>query len=305
MLRFRICPNCQEETYSTKAYFCHRCGAELSSPPEIDLPEAGKVLEVKSEVKEKPSKKRTTVLAVAATLVVASLCAAAVYFYFQTNSLTLPGRQAGGRQASLPFQPSSKNETLVADVGFEVPNHPFSAKGLSEMVPADVDLYLESVDPELLLPSIVSTEDWSEVESFFSEQVKLTPAEAASFLEDEFAVVQESTASAFLAKTRDVDFLQQKITEVGSYEEWWAKIVEGVLVISNSPDLIHTIEEAQKKLTLNLSLTSGFVEARQKLPPTGQIFVYGKKRLEFIPEELKGEAFVIAKKDGGILITGL
>ncbi len=238
-------------------------------------------------------------VAIVVAILIAAVGVGVYYFYSQ--------RQQSSQQPPVP-----KNEAFVADVSFEVADHPFSAKGLSEIVPADVDLYLESVDPELLLPALVSSEDWSKIESVFSEKVGLTAAELASFLEDEFAIIQEATTSAFLAKARDVDFLEQKIAEVGEYEGlpagrqgWQAKIVEGVLVISNSSDLIRSIEEAQKKLTLNLSLTSGFTEARKKLPKTGQIFCYGKKRLDFIPDEVKGEAFVIAKKNGGILVTGL
>ena len=143
------------------------------------------------------------------------------------------------------------------------------------------------------------------MQSFFDNEVGLSPTEAASFLEVEFALVQESTASAFLARVKDIDFVEQKIAEVGGYNEWQARMVNGFLVVSDSPKLIRSVEEAQKKLTLNLSLTSGFAEARNKLPKTGQIFFYGKKRLDFIPEATKGEAFVISKKDGGVLITGL
>ena len=241
-------------------------------------------------------------LVVAALVAALLLTVAGGVYYFQIRPSTPPA----GKQTSLPSLPSSpKNETFVADVSFAVENHPFSAKGLSEIVPADVDLYLESIDPEVLLPSLMSAEDWSKVESFSSEALGLSVSEAASFLEDEFAVIQESAASAFLARVRDADFVEQKISERGEYEGWQAKMVNGFLVIANSPDLIHKVEEAQKKLTLNLSLVAGFAEARQKLPQTGQIFYYGKKRLGFIPESLKGDAFVVSKKNEGSLVTGL
>ena len=294
MLRLRICPHCQEETRSQKPYFCHRCGTELPSPPsEIEKVSPSKFPPL---VKKSTNKKRVPVAVVAVALCATLSLAGAAYFYFQIRP----------SQSSLPsVPPATKNEAFAADVSFEIPNHPFSAKGLSEIVPADVDLYLESINPEILLPSLVSSEDWEGAQSFFDEQVGLSPTEVTSFLEDEFALVQESTASAFLARVKDVDFVEQKIEEVGEYNRWQAKMVNGFLVVSNSPELIHAVEEAQKKLTLNLSLTSGFAEARKKLPQTGQIFVYGKKRLEFIPEDIKGEAFVITKKDGGILITGL
>jgi len=295
MLRLRICPHCQEEIRSRQAYFCHRCGAELPPPPKV---EEKSQPEIVAQVKEKVSKKQMPVVVVA-TLVGAVLLAATVVagvYYFQIR----PSR------SSLPSLPSvPKNEVYVPNTSFAVPNHPFSAKGLSEIVPADVDLYLESADPELLLPSLVSSDDWAKVETVLNEKVGLTPTEAASFLEDEFAVVQESTASAFLARVRDADFVVQKIAEVGEQAGWRAKMVNGFLVIANSPELIQKIEEAQKKLTLNLSLTPGFAEARQKLPPTGQIFYHGKKRLEFIPESLKGDAFVVSKKNEGSLVTGL
>jgi len=295
MLRLRICPNCQEEIYSQKAYFCHRCGAELPPPPEIEKPSRA---ETKPKVKEEKKKARVSKLLIIITTTIFFAALAIVgnhYFrYFSKIELFPP-----------PSPPPPKNETFVADISFEVANHPFSAKGLSEVVPADVDLYLESIDPEILLPSLISPEDWSKIQSVFSEKLGLSVSEAASFLEDEFAVVQEATASAFLARARDVDFLEQKIAEVGEYNSWQAKVVEGILVISNSPDLIRRIEEAQKKLTLNLSLTPGFAEARKKLPKTGQIFYYGKKRLDFIPDSIKGKAFVVSKKDGGVIITGL
>jgi len=293
MLRLRICPNCQEEIRSQSVYFCHRCGTELPPPSETKkVPQA----ESSSQIKEKPRRKGVPTAIVAAALCAALLSAigGGVYYFYSQNQRPLP-----------PKPQSLKNEAFVDDTVFEVENHPFSAKGLSEIVPADVDLYLESIDPEILLPSLVSSEDWEEAQSFFDEQIKLTPTEAASFLEDEFAIIQESTASAFLARVKDVDFLEQKVEEVGEYNGWWVKMVNGFLVVSNSPELIHAVEEAQKKLTLNLSLTSGFAEARKKLPKTGQIFYYGKKRLEFIPDSVTGEAFVVSKKDNGILITGL
>lgn len=303
MLRLRICPNCQEEVRSPKAYFCHRCGAKLPSPATT---EAAPHVEAPSQVKEKPAapaRQRLRRQALAGGLCAALCFAGVVYFYFQIN----PSR------SSLPPVPSApKNEAFVADISFEVPNHPFSAKGLSEIVPADVDLYLESIDPEILLPSLASAEDWARAESFFSEKLGLNVSEVTSFLEDEFAVVQESTGSAFLARVRDTDFVEQKIADVEEYEGlpagrqgWQAKMVNGFLVVSNSSELIHAIEEAQKKLTLNLSLTAGFAEARQKLPRTGQMFYYGKKKLEFIPDSVVGEAFVIAKKNGGTLVVGL
>ncbi len=299
MLRLRICPNCQEEIRSPKAYFCHRCGAELPSPKIEETPS----VEVESRVEDKLVKKRRLVVVVAATLVVA-LCFAVgggVYYFYSLNKTPL-----------LPQADVPKNEAFVNDLSFGIENHPLSAKGLSEIVPAEVDLYLESINPEILLPSLISPDNWSGIEAVFSERIELSAAEAASFLEDEFAFIQESTASAFLAKARDVDFLEQKLVETEDLPavrqgtiDWKAKVVEGFLVISNSPDLIHAIEEAQKKLSLNLSLTSGFAEARKGLPKTGQIFVCGKKRLEFVPDEVKGEAFVVSKKDNGVLVTGL
>ena len=294
MLRLRICPNCQEEIRSPKVYFCHRCGAELPTPPDVSEP--SKPVETRhAPSPPKKDKNRKLVVIVAATLVVALLSAIFYYVYVYCPMQPFP----------LSQPPVPKNEAFVDDVSFEIPDHPFSAKGLSEIVPADVDLYLESVNPEILLPSLVSAEDWSRVESFVSDQLGLNASEVTSFLEDEFAVIQESTASAFLARVKDVDFIEQKIAEVDVYDNWQAKMVNGFLVVSNSPELVRAVEEAQKKLTLNLSLTSGFVEARKKLPQTGQIFYYGKKRLEFIPDELKGEAFVVSKKDNGVLIVGL
>ena len=292
MLRLRICPNCQEEARSQKVYFCHRCGVELPSPKIEEIPP----VEIKSRVEGKPVKKRRLAV-VAATILCAVLSFAGVaYFYLQIRS------SRPSSSSSIP--PAAKNEAFVDDLSLGIENHPFSAKGLSEIVPADVDLYLESLDPEVLLPLVISPDEWSGIEAVFSERLGLSSDEAASFLEDEFAFIQESTASAFLAKTRDVDFLEQKLAETEE-QDWKAGVVEGFLVISNSPDLTHAIKEAQKKLTLNLSLTSGFVEARKNLPRTGQIFVYGKKRLDFIPDLVTGEAFVVSKKDDGILITGL
>jgi len=292
MLRLRICPNCQEETYSKEAYFCHRCGAELSSPPKIKKVS----IESPSKIKKKTHSRQAPTVVVVAALVGALLSAlgGGVYYFCSKNQSPLP-----------PKPQSFKNETSLSSVSFEVQNHPFSAKGLSEIVPADVDLYLESVDPEVLLPSLVPEEGWLGIEAVFLERIGLSVSDAASFLEEEFAFIRQASSSAFLARARDVDFLEQKLAENEEGEGWKAKVAGGFLIISSSSDLIHKIEEAQKKLTLNLSLTSGFVEARKELPKTGQIFFYGKKRPDFIPEEVEGEAFVISKKEEGTLITGL
>ena len=293
MLRLRICPSCQEETYSQKAYFCHRCGAELPPPSEIT---GTAQVEVKPEVKRERKERRAPAMVVAAALCAAlfSVVAVGVYYFYSQN------------QVSLTSQPQApKNETFVANVNFEIPNHPFSAKGLSEIVPSDVDLYLESVDPEVLLPSLISEDQWLGIETVFLERIGLSAVEATSFLEDEFAFIQESTSSAFLVRARDVDFLEQKLAETEEHGGWEARMVGGFLVMADSSELVRAIEEAQKKLTLNLSLTSGFVEARKGLPKSGQIFVYGEKRLDFIPDSVAGGAFVISKKDNGILVTGL
>ncbi len=293
MLRLRICPNCQEETYSKEAYFCHRCGTELSPPPETV-----KVQQPKSppQLKEKRRKKQVPAVIVAAALVSLLLSVAGAGVYYLSSNNQAP---------SFLEPPTPKNEIFLGNISFEVPNHPFSAKGLSEIVPANVDLYLESINPEVLLPSLISAEEWLGIEAVFLGKLGLSASEAASFLEDEFAFVRQASASAFLARARDVDFLEQKLAETEGSAGFEAKVTEGFLIISSSSDFIQRIEEAQKKLTLNLSLTSGFVEARKGLPKTGQIFVYGKKRLEFIPEEVEGEAFVISKKDSGVLVIGL
>ena len=293
MLRLRICPNCQEEIRTQKAYFCHRCGTELPSPPNIEeIPQSVETGHAPSLPKEGKNRKLKIVAAALCAALLSVIGVGVYYFYSKSQA------------PSFLEPPAAKNEAFVDDLSLGIENHPFSAKGLSEIVPADVDLYLESINPEILLPSLISSDNWSGIETVFSERIDLSAAEAASFLEDEFAFVQESTASAFLAKARDVDFLEQKLAETEE-QDWKAKVVAGFLVISNSSDLIHAIEEAQKKLSLNLSLTSGFAEARKGLPKTGQIFVYGKKLLDFIPDSVTGEAFVVSKKDSGILIVGL
>ena len=293
MLRLRICPNCQEEIYSKEAYFCHRCGAELSPSPEAEkVPQPAS----SSKIKEKSRKKQVPGVVTAAAFVslLLSLSGAGVYYLSLKN-----------QAPSFLEPPAPQNETFLADVSFEVQNHPFSAKGLSEIVPANVDLYLESIDPEVLLPFLLLEDEWAGIEAVFSERIGLSASDAASFLEEEFAFIRQASSSAFLARARDVDFLAQKLAENEEGQGWKAKVAEGFLIISSSSDLIDKIEEAQKKLTLNLSLTSGFVEARKGLPKTGQIFFYGKKRLEFMSEDVKGDAFVVSKKDSGILITGL
>lgn len=296
MLRIRICPQCQEEIYSLKSYFCHRCGAELPAPSEIDLLEADRPVEaLEAQVVSAPEvKSRKPLLAAAVVTAVVLITAAGAGAYYLLTRSAKP---------LVPTTPA--NEAFVPETVFPIENHPLSAKGLSEIVPADIDLYLESDQPEEILPTLLSSEDWSRLLSALIDQIGLTATESASFLEEEFAVIAQASSSAFLARVKDLDFLQGKVVELGVIEGWQVKLLQGYLVVYDSEEILTAIDGAMKKLVLNLSLVADFVEARKRLPSSGQIFYYGTKRPEFVPGSLKGNAFVISKKGEGTLITGL
>lgn len=294
-LRLRICPNCQEETYSLKSYFCHRCGAELPPPSGLSSAKGGSG----SPKFRGEGKKRFLVLRLAVVGGVFMLIGAVGIGFYDVYSQS---RSSPASLTSIPEAPA--NEIFTAKVLFPIENHPFSARGLSEVVPAEIDWYLESNQPEKILPAILPAADWEKIEAVLLEAVGLTSTETASFLEEEFAIFQEASSSAFLARVKDSDFLQSKIAPREPIDGWQVRLLQSYVVVYDSEEILVAIENAMKKLTLNLSLVADFVEARRKLPSSGQVFSYGSERWEFIPESLKGNAFVVSGKGGGTLVTG-
>lgn len=228
----------------------------------------------------------------ALVLVMISALSGGVYYFFSGRKDLTPHPQLPARR-----------EVSIPPLNLELPNHPFTAKGLAEVIPADVDLYVEGRGVVEFLSSALPAEDWAQAESAVNDQLGLTVAEAASFLEDDFAIVREGTSSAFLARSRDVDFLEQQLADQASFEGWQARLVGGFLVIADSLELTAKIEAAFKKQILNLALTSAFVESRQNVP-AGQVFVFGSTRPWFLPEDVKVEsdAYVVARKDGGTVV---
>jgi hypothetical protein len=241
----------------------------------------------------------------AALAIFAVLALAALALIFARGRLTLTDLSPLGFREK-PSSAPQRELVPVSGLNFAVDNHPFTAKGLAELVPAKVDLYVEGRDPRPFFRAVLSSEDWKELEGTVLERTGLTLDEAASFLEDDFAVVQEGTASAFFARGRDLDFLAQQLRDQEVLGEWRANLVGGFLVITDSPELTAKIEAAFNKQTLNLTLTSSFVEARKDIPP-GQIFVYGTRRPWFLPPDIAidANAYVVAKKGGETVLIGL
>lgn len=307
MLRLRICPQCSNKVESLTALFCYHCGAEL---PEATAKEAGK------EEKKVPDDKQKVGIRFSNWKLLVS--------FFLLLSILLVGiillRASPSQGFKMP-QGSQlpPNEVLFKGTGLTQEGAVFGKGGFAEITPAEIDLFLEGRRPSFFLSRFLSEEE----ERLFERIVGLSLEEAQSYLEDDFALVRQATASAFLGRVKDKNFVEKKVKAVEALEEkpnFKPHLLKDFLIITNSSDLYRQIEEASRKLKLNLSLSAPFAEARKALPEEGQAFVFAAEKnvladvfaaffgREFNQErfeKLKGTAFVFLPKEEGVLVKGV
>lgn len=305
MLRLRICPQCGNKVESLTACFCYHCGAELPALSKERKEEDTNEEEVLKGESKRGHLFSFKLLGIFLIFVLALLLAgifAARVFFSSVSQTQLESRH-------------SQNEVVIENFGLPTAEYSFGQGKFSEIVPARVDLFLEGRLPSVVLRKLLSSSDKEE----FKKRVGLELEEAQSYLEEEFAIIREATASAFLGKIKARDFVEKKVEEIkranGSLN-FKPYIFLNYLVITNSADFYTQIEEAGRKLRLNLKMLATFAEGRRLLPKKGQIFIFvaEKKFLKDITSlfgedqtpKLKGKTFVVLPfGEGRTIIKGI
>lgn len=307
VLQLRICPKCGAEIKSKTAFFCYACGEELEAPKFAVSPEPQK---------SPPLQKEISFAVPYFFILFAKLGGLFLLILVLGAGIGVGISHFRGRLAKTP--PSTPNRAIVEE-NFPGLAPALPGKGnLPELTPATVSLYLEGTKPEVVLPKIFEESFGEELEN----QVGLNLTEAASFLEEQFALFerQETTAGseiAFVAKARDTDFVAQQLEKLPSESSVSAVLIENFLVVSNSRGLTEEVERSLRKLTLSLALKTEFAESRRHLPEEGKLLLFFASRDEawreksslkrvydWIPGDLSGNGFVFVEEKGKTLVVG-
>ena len=199
------------------------------------------------------------------------------------------------------------------------PEYPFALAEYAQLVPAKVDLYFESRGLADFFKIILAKESQKQLETILG----LDLTEAESYFEGTFAFVQQSTASAVLAKIKDRDFVEKKMKEIeaaGAPKEFQFILIGEDLIVSDSPPFLAEIKEVSRRERLNLNLSAAFAEGARNLPGRGQAFIFAPNRpglLAFIKQivgsdyneikslQLKGSAFILEATGGESSFRGI
>lgn len=310
MLRLIICPKCGTEYKKQDIYFCFNCGARLPREEKtekhkdtggggkntVNKNKTVKATESNSEKKDNKYNIRLIILAL--------IFLASTTLFIYTYNVHLKLKNLSTR--ILDTEP--RNAITTEATPSAIPRITFNneraewLKYYASLVPQNIDFFLiTGHDTNLYLPQIEG-ELLAELETALGIEIK----EALTYIEPEYALVQQASESALLATAKNPKFVQQLIsplTESG-IQEYTPKMHNTLLVVSNSESLHKQIENVIKNAELSMAQDPNFDSAKRKLPNKGQIFIFGKSvTLWLIPDEFRPDqelslGFVIDKENG-------
>lgn len=311
MLKIRICPKCGCDARSPYTYFCYNCGTDLPGRAEQ------KESEREERTLRKPLKinigarleefKRFKKSVFIFTLGIISLIFLVIGFNYY---LRIKQKQ------SLSVESGKNNEIVLEQVKFDLPIILFGEGSFSALSPSDIDFYLESSKPDILLTKFLKEGVREKIEG----KLGLTLSEAASFLSADFCLIERFNKEtnkrelAFIAKAKAYDFVKANLEDINELFSYKSVLLGDNLVVYNSDELYEDIQGAFKKQILSLSLSAEFIETKKKLPVQGQIFIFQPRRplepsesrfkptISLIPEDLSNVGFVINASEKGSLI---
>lgn len=273
MLQYRICQQCDEEIRSRTAFFCHRCGAELATPPP-DMPDS-KVVPLQPK---KIWRRRELWLGIGA---VAVLLVGVVWV------LCRDLKESGNEQVE------EQPRQVLAD-SYLIPQFSFGKQRWASLVPREIDFYVESQSPEALIFPLIQVEERAEIE----ERSGLSLEEIASHLSSQYALIQQASSLAFLASVKSVPVIRDVLEQVGEVGGFQGYLIGDLVVVSNDSELVDAIQRRSANLEVSLGMTSAFSKATRNLPSAGQILVVGNQVPWFLPTTLPGTAWVVYAEGG-------
>lgn len=304
----RLCPNCSALIESESALFCYNCGQELVIS-HTDVPHSN-VDSLPAQPARASAKKSPGSLLVLFLLFLIVL-SGIILGWFVFNDKRIERVTLSPTQSVLPPLANEYVSTVSA-----LPVAPYNLADIdfASLVPAQASLFIQSRTPALLLKRALTDKDKEQ----FSKKTGLTLTEALSFLGDDYAVAKMSEGFLFLSKVKDVDFVKVKIKEY-SNEVIAGVVVDDVLAVSDSPDILDKVGLASSRKLLSLTQDSEFFESQRNLSKVGQALIFSRDKdslndglqtlfgTEIVNtdlDQLKGKSFVIDSASGSTKIVG-
>ena len=304
----RLCPNCSALIESESALFCYNCGQELvvshAEVPRSSVDPTNQPTKISSAKKSPGSRLVFSLL----FLIVLSL---SIIGWFVFNDKKIERVTLSPTQSTpLPLA----NEYVSTVSALPVAPYSLADTDFASLVPKEASLFIQSRTPALLLKRMLTDKNKEE----FTKKTGLTLTEALSFLGDDYAVAEISEGFLFLSKVKDVDFVKAKVKEY-SNEIITAVVVDDVLAVSDSPDILDKVNFASSRKLLSLTQDSEFFESQRNLSKVGQALIFsrdkdilkeglqmlfGKEIINADLDQLQGKSFVIDSASGSAKIVG-
>jgi len=257
---FRVCPKCHKTVKSNSALFCYHCGAELNLPNE-------QVVEDTPAQKNPQKETKSALLKIAVLILSLALLSIGGYFGYtkfkpsKNNEIVSP----------VDLTTSQKFEVDLSDLDVKLSSGELNAKELSQIAPVGIDLFIILRNPNNFYENFV--EENSKVD--IPQLTGLSVEEAASFLESSFAIAVRENSWAFIAKTKNKDFLETKLTEIDTKNlDYEVGLAGDFLIITNDVNMLNEVGNIEKGASLSLDKDAFFVEATKNLPREGAALVF-------------------------------
>ena len=289
----RVCPKCKNTVNSPKALFCYFCGAELEEQR----------VEVVKLKEEKPRSKKSYLNRLILPFIILSIISIGFFAYYKLFASKKPAEQFASpveEEKSLKFEIDLSNKKIKLSSG------DLATKVLSQIIPVSASTFVVLNEPGEFYKNYV--EEKSEID--VSKLTGLTVDEIASFLEPSFGLAFRNGSFAFIAKMKNKEFVEKKVSEISTKDtNIYIEVVDEYLVVTNDVNLLNEIQNVNKELSLSLANDAFFVESTKDLSTEGVALVFFRDLNQVKPLieklvsienfETKGKNAFIAKKSGG------
>ncbi len=265
----RICPSCKENLSTIGDYFCYKCGAKL--PPELTASDVRvgktsltppKFIFKEEFIKIPAIAKKILLLPLLILLVVLG------YFFFQK----LISRKVE-ITSNVQVQGAS-DQVIKTEV--DLPETTFGAANLVNLVPSNVDLFIEGKGLTRLLSAFTKIKSDSQIPS-----TNLKVSDIDNLMESSYVIFSKTYEATSGAKARAWGLAsksknEEKVKELmGSTKEatWSIRLIKDYVVVSNDKGLFKEVGDSLDRVSLNLGLNSRYASAKNSLPKSGKLFI--------------------------------
>ncbi|MFH1565719.1 MAG: hypothetical protein ABIB98_00760 [bacterium] len=297
---FRVCPKCNKTIKSSDTLFCYHCGnvldtleKETNSNPTKTLPQTEN-LNIKKEI---TSKRFGFVKILSFTIFLILILAGGYFGYVKFKN------EGNVTEEIINPVDITKDQTFeidFSDIDIKLSTGTVNEKILSQIAPVGVDSFIVLNNPSSFYDNFV--EENSKVD--VNDLTGLSVEEIASFLESSFALVMREDSWAFIAKTKNKDFLETKLSEIDIKDlDFEISLVGDFLIITNDINLLSEIENIENAISLSLSKDAFFVETVKNLPSEGVALVFYRNvdKIKPLLKKVVGDGIFDSKGKNGFV----